>query len=313
MHQVILDCDPGLDDAVAILMALGAVDKINLLGITTVAGNVGLDAVYQNARDLCSLGGREDIPVFAGCAHSIMGRHVRAAEVHGSDGLGGVILPKSTREHDVIHSVDFIIDTCMNAEDKSITICPTGPMTNVAVALIKAPEIEDKIKEIVFMGGVAFAAGNCTPAAEFNVYADPHAAQIVMQANVPKIMMGLDVTHQTPCTEERLDQLGKIGTAPSNAIHSMMEAYRRLVIGRDHGQNDCMMHDPCVMAYLIEPNLFTGREVFMEVDVNDGPSHGRTIADGLTVSKKAPNVTIMEQIDDEGFYQLLNKCLTELG
>ncbi|MTI08461.1 nucleoside hydrolase [Curvivirga aplysinae] len=313
MRQIILDCDPGLDDAVAIMMALGASEKIEILGITTVAGNVGLDAVYQNARNLCSLAGREDIPVFQGCPHSIMGKHVRAAEVHGSDGVGGVILPSSTREHDVMHSVDFIVDTCMNAEDKSITICPTGPMTNLAVALIKAPEIEDKIREIIFMGGVAFGPGNCTPAAEFNIYADPHAAQIVIQADIPKVMMGLDVTHQTPCTEARLDELKAIGTEPANAIAAMMEAYRRLVRSRDHGQNDCMMHDPCVIAYLLEPDLFAGRNYYVEVDTHDGVSHGRTLADGLSVSKKAPNVKIMEKIDDEGFYQLLYKSLRDLG
>ncbi|MDX1739100.1 MAG: nucleoside hydrolase [Alphaproteobacteria bacterium] len=313
MQKVILDCDPGLDDAVAIMMLLGAAEKIDLLGVTTVAGNVGLEAVYQNARNLCSLASREDIPVFSGCAHSIMGKRVRAAEVHGSDGVGGVKLPHSTREHDTAHSVDFIIDQCMEADEKSLILCPTGPMTNIAVALLKAPEIEDKIKEIVFMGGAAFCAGNCTPAAEFNIYADPHAAQIVMQANIKKTMLGLDVTHQTPCTLERLDKLRAINTEPSRAIAAMMESYRELVMKRDHGQNDCMMHDPCVVAYVLAPELFKGRELFVEVDTNTGPSMGKTIVDGLTVSRKEPNVNVIETIDAEGFYELLYSCLRELG
>ncbi|RED49658.1 nucleoside hydrolase [Aestuariispira insulae] len=307
--KVILDCDPGLDDAVAILMALQASEDIELLGITTVAGNVSAEATYRNARALCALAGREDVPVLRGCTRAIMGSSVRAEHIHGADGISGTPLPASAAEEDPRHAVDFLIEQCQAADDHTITICPVGPMTNLALAMIKEPAILPKIKQVVFMGGVAFDAGNCTPAAEFNIHADPHAAQVVLQSGIDLVMMGLDVTHKAHITDERFARIHALGSEVSKAVTSMLAAYRDVIAQRSQGSREGVLHDPCTIAYVINPDLFQGRKMHVEVDTQAGPSLGRTVADGLGVSDQPANVTVMEDLDDEGLYQMITEML----
>ena len=312
-RKVILDCDPGLDDAVAILMALAAKEDIDLLGITAVAGNVSLRSTYRNARGLCALAGREDMPVYVGCERAIMGSSVRAEHIHGADGISGTPLPASTAPEQDLHAVDFIIQSCREAADKSVTICPVGPMTNVALALIMAPDITEKIEEIVFMGGVAFGPGNCTPASEFNIHADPHAAQVVLQSGVPLVMMGLDLTHQAHITDERFARIHALGSEVSKAVTSMLAAYRDIIAQRSQGSREGVLHDPCTIAYVMRPDLFKGRKMFVEVDTQAGPSLGRTVADGLDVSDQPANVLVMEELDTDGLYELITEMLGRYG
>ena len=312
-QKVILDCDPGLDDAVAILMALKAEEYIDLLGVTTVAGNVSAEATFRNARGLCALAGREEMPVLRGCTRAIMGTSVRAEHIHGSDGISGTPLPESQAPVDPRHAVDFIIEACLAAEDGDVTICPVGPMTNLALAIIKEPAILPKLKQIVFMGGVAFEAGNCTPAAEFNIHADPHAAQVVLQSGVPLVMMGLDVTHKAHITDERFSRIHALGSDVSKAVTSMLAAYRDVIAQRSQGSREGVLHDPCTIAYVIKPDLFQGRKMHVEVDIQSGPSLGRTIADGLGVSDQPANVTVMQDLDDAGLYEMITELLGRYG
>lgn len=304
-QTVILDCDPGLDDAVAILLALTSQENFDLAGITTVAGNVSLYHTYRNARALVELAGCPEVRVFEGCARAIMSEGARAEEVHGADGIGGVPLPAPTAPIEEQHAVDFIIETCRNAPDKGVTICPIGPMTNVALALIKAPDIKPKINEIVFMGGVAFGPGNTSPAAEFNIYADPHAAEIVIKSGIPQVMMGLDVTQQAIITEDRLRYFRELPSAVSHAVAEMLSAYRKMVIEKTGGARQGVLHDPCTIAYLIDPTIFEGEDYFVEVDCSSSANFGRTTVDGLAVTGQPANVKVMLNMNDQAFYDLL--------
>lgn len=309
---VILDCDPGLDDAVAILLAITSQEDFDLAGITTVAGNVPLHHTYRNARAIVELAGYAHVPVFEGCARAMMSEGARADEVHGADGIGGVALPQPKAPLQKQHAVDFIIDTCRRAEDHGVTLCPVGPMTNIALALIKAPDIKPKIREIVFMGGVVFGPGNTTPAAEFNIYADPHAAHVVMESGVPITMMGLDVTQQTIITGTRLESFRNLPSEISQAVTQMLSAYREMVIAKTGGTRQGVLHDPCTIAYLIQPDLFKGTNYFVDVDHSPSPNFGRTSADGLFISGKTPNVKVMMEVDDHAFYELIFDRLSRL-
>lgn len=303
-HRVILDCDPGVDDAVALLLAFASPDEIELVGITTVAGNVPLAATTRNALRVCALAGRSDIPVFAGCARPILPGERNPGGVHGTDGLGDIGLPEAPFEPRPDHAVDFIIDAVLRSPGE-ITLCPIGPMTNVALALLKAPAIADKIKAIVFMGGAAFCPGNSTPEAEFNVWFDPHAAQIMVSAGVPLVMVGLDVTRHARMTGARLDALeagaGRIGTA---AVAMM----------RHYGGGDPCLHDPCVIAHLIDPTLFQGVEARVSVECASPLTMGRTVAAVSDRHRNAQPTTcrVLTGVDDATLFTLLDERLRRL-
>ena len=305
-RKVILDCDPGIDDALAILLALGSPEQIELLGITTVAGNVGLDQTSDNARRVLTLAGREDIPVFAGCGRALMGSMARAAEVHGTDGLGGVALPSSERALGGSHGVDFIIETVMAAEPGSITLCPSGPMTNVALAFVKEPAIVPRLHSLVFMGGAAFSPGNMgeSGTAEFNFYTDPHAAEIVLAAGAPRtVMMGLDVTRKAVATKERIAMLAASGTRSAQAAATMLEAY---------GRENKYLHDPTVIAHILQPRLFEGTERPVFIDCREGPDYGRSAALMPKDKEERAPITIMTDIDADGYFALIGERLARL-
>lgn len=303
-HRIILDCDPGVDDAVALLLAFASPDEIELVGITTVAGNVPLIDTTRNALRVCALAGRSDVPVLAGCARPILPGDRNPGGVHGTDGLGDIGLPDARNAPQAQHAVDFIIDAVTRSPGE-ITLCPIGPMTNVALALIKAPAIAAKIKAIVFMGGAAFCPGNSTPEAEFNVWFDPHAAEIVLSSGVPMVMFGLDVTNHARMTAARLDALktgaGRIGAA---AIAMM----------RHYGSGDPCLHDPCVIASLIDPTLFEGVDARVSVECASPLSMGRTVAAVSDRHRKGLPATcrVITNVDDERLFRLLDERLRRL-
>ena len=226
-RQIIIDTDPGQDDAVAMLLALASPEDLEVLGITAVAGNVPLTLTEKNARKMCELAGRTDVPVYAGCSRPMM-RPLHTAEyVHGPTGLDGADLPEPTMPLQSAHAVDFLVRTLRDPPEDSITLCTLGPLTNIGMALVMAPEIVPAVHEIVMMGGAFFEGGNTTPAAEFNIWVDPHAAHLVFTGGIPITMMPLDVTHQALTNAARLQALRDLGTPQGDAVAGLLDFYDR--------------------------------------------------------------------------------------
>lgn len=310
-RKIIIDTDPGQDDAVAILLALASPEEIDVLGITCVAGNVPLDLTSKNARIVCELAGKVDVPVYAGCDRPLGRDLVTAEHVHGKTGLDGPDLPDPQMPLSDGHAVDFIIDT-LNAHDPgTVTLCPLGPLTNIATAFQKAPEIVEKVQEIVLMGGGYFEGGNITPAAEFNIYVDPQAADIVFKSGAPLVVMPLDVTHKALVTKPRNDAFRNLGTKAGIAVAEMTDFFERFDKEK-YGSAGAPLHDPCVTAYLINPALFTGRHINVEIETQSELTMGMTVADWWRVTDRAPNALFMGDIDADGFFALLTDRLARL-
>jgi purine nucleosidase len=310
-RKIIIDTDPGQDDAVAILLALASPEQIEVLGITCVAGNVPLALTARNARMVCELAGRPDIPVFAGCDRPLGRALVTAEHVHGKTGLDGPSLPEPQMPLQSQHAVDFIIDTVRSHPPGTITLCPLGPLTNIATALARAPDIAPRLQEIVLMGGAYFEVGNITPAAEFNIYVDPQAAQAVFAAGVPLVVMPLDVTHKALVTAERNAAFRNLGTPVGIAVAQMTEFFERYDREK-YGSLGAPLHDPCVTAYLLAPHLFSGRHVNVEIETTSELTMGMTVADWWRVTDRPANATFMGQIDADGFFALLTQRLARL-
>ncbi len=310
-RKIIIDTDPGQDDAVAILVALASPEELDVLGITCVAGNVPLDLTSRNARIVCELAGKRDVKVFAGCDRPLGRALVTAEHVHGKTGLDGPDLPEPTMPMAEGHAVDFIIDTLRDNAPGTVTLCPLGPLTNIATALQKAPDIADRIAKIVLMGGGYFEGGNITPTAEFNIYVDPHAAHVVFASGVPLVMMGLDVTHQVLVTAERIDALRTAGGQVSAAVADLMMFYCRFDLDK-YRMEGGPLHDPCVIAYLIDSTLFDLKHVNVEIETNADLTLGQTVADWWKVTDRVPNCHVAYQADDARFFELLNNRLARL-
>ncbi len=311
VRKIIIDTDPGQDDAVAILLALASPEEIEVLGITAVAGNVPLHLTEKNARIVCELAGRTDVPVYAGCDAPLERPLVTAEHVHGKTGLDGPDLPDPTMALAEGHGVDFIIDTLRAEPAGTVTLCPLGPLTNIAQAFNKAPDIIEKVQEIVLMGGAYFEVGNITPAAEFNIYVDPEAAKIVFGAGCPITVMPLDVTHKALVTKDRNDAFRALGTKVGVAVAQMTDFFERFDKEK-YGSSGAPLHDPCVTAYLIRPDLFTGRHINVEIETGSALTLGMTVADWWRVTDRAPNAMFMGDIDAQGFFDLLTERLARL-
>ena len=309
-RRIIIDTDPGQDDAVAILLALGSAE-IEVAGITCVAGNVSLKLTENNARKICELAGRPDIRVFAGAIRPLTRQLVTAEEVHGQTGLDGPQLPEPIMKLQDRYAVDFIVETLMGEESGSITLCALGPLTNLALALIREPRIAPRIREIVLMGGGFFEGGNITPAAEFNIYVDPHAADVVLKSGVPIVMMPLDVTHKAMTTAKRTAEIRNLGTSVGRAVADMLEFYERFDEEK-YGSDGGPLHDPCVIAYLLKPELFRGRNCNVVVETASELTMGMTVIDWWGVTKRPKNATVMRDIDHDGFFRLLTERLARL-
>ncbi len=310
-RKIIIDTDPGQDDAVAILLALASPDEIEVLGITAVAGNVPLALTAKNARIVCELAARPDVPVFAGCDRPMGRALVTAEHVHGETGLNGPDLPDPSMPLQDRHGVDYIIDTLRREPAGTITLCPLGPLTNIATAFEKAPDIIPRVQEIILMGGAYFAVGNITPAAEFNIYVDPQAADIVFKSGVPITVMPLDVTHQALVTRARNDAFRALGTPVGTAVAQMTDFFERFDKAK-YGSEGAPLHDPCVTAYLIRPDLFSGRHINVEVETGSELTLGMTVADWWGVTDRPTNALFIGHVDADGFFDLLTDRLARL-
>ncbi len=309
-RKIIIDTDPGQDDAVAILLALAS-PELDLLALTCVAGNVPLPYTTRNARMIAELAGRPDLPIYAGCDAPLNRPLITAEHVHGRTGLDGPTLPDPTMPLAQGHAVDYLIDTLRAEVEETITLCPIGPLTNIATALTRAPDIAPRIREIVLMGGAYFQVGNVTPAAEFNIYVDPAAADIVFRSGVPLTVMPLDVTHKALTTAARNAAFRAIPNAVGPAVAAMTEFFERYDREK-YGQEGAPLHDPCTIAYLIDPTLFTGRHVNVEVETTSPLTLGMTVMDWWRVTDRAPNATVMGDINADGFFALLTERLARL-
>lgn len=301
-QKIIIDTDPGQDDAVAILLALASLE-IEVLGLTAVAGNVPLALTAANARKVCELAGRTDIRVFAGCDAPLSRKLVTAEYVHGVSGLDGVPLPAPSMPLQPVHAVDFIIDTLRNEPAGTVTLVPIGPLTNIATAFRRAPDIVERVQRIVLMGGAYFEVGNVTPAAEFNIYVDPEAAQIVFAAGVELVVMPLDVTHRALTSRawvERMRANGPVG----EAVASWTDFFERFDREK-YGHEGAPLHDPCTIAWLIAPELFSGRVINVEIETEGKFTTGMTVADWWGVSGRKANALFMRDVDAPGFFDLL--------
>ena len=310
-RKIIIDTDPGQDDAVAILLALASPEEIEVLGITAVAGNVPLELTAKNALVICELAGKTDVPVLAGCDRPLGRALVTAEHVHGSSGLDGPDLPDPTMALTGGHAVDFIIDTLCNEAPGTVTLCPLGPLTNIATALQRAPDIADRVQQIVLMGGAYFEVGNITPTAEFNIYVDPEAADIVFKSGIDIVVMSLDVTHKALVTKPRNDAFRALGTPVGVAVAQMTDFFERFDKEK-YGSAGAPLHDPCVTAFVIRPDLFTGRHVNVTVETASELTMGMTVADWWGVTDRAPNATFIGDIDADGFFALLTERLARL-
>ncbi|CUH53704.1 nucleoside hydrolase [Shimia marina] len=310
-RKIIIDTDPGQDDAVAILLALASPEEIDVLGITAVAGNVPLSLTSKNARIVCELAGKANVKVYEGCDRPMGRALVTAEHVHGETGLNGPALPDPVMTLESQHAVDFIIETLRSHDTGTVTLCPLGPLTNIATAFTKAPDIIEKVQEIILMGGAYFEVGNITPTAEFNIYVDPQAADIVFKSDVSIVVMPLDVTHKVLVTKPRNDAFRALGTKVGKAVAEMTDFFERFDKEK-YGSEGAPLHDPCVTAYLIAPDLFSGRHINVEIETQSELTMGMTVADWWGVTERTPNALFIGDVDADGFFALLTERLSRL-
>jgi purine nucleosidase len=309
-QKIIIDTDPGQDDAVAILLALAS-PELEVIGITCVAGNVPLELTARNARIVCELAGRSDIRVFAGCNRPLERTLVTAEHVHGKTGLDGAELPEPAMALQPGHAVDFLVDTLRREPAGSITLVPIGPLTNIATAMMRAPDIVPRIKRIVLMGGAYFEVGNITPAAEFNIFVDPEAAAHVFRAGVPLTMVPLDVTHRALTTRPRVEAFRALPGRIGPAVAGWTDFFERFDKEK-YGSEGAPLHDPCTIAWLLRPDLFTGRDINVEIETEGKLTLGMTVADYWRVTDRPANVTFLRDIDAQGYFALLLDRLARL-
>ncbi|MGE8068211.1 nucleoside hydrolase [Pseudomonas sp. NPDC089569] len=309
--DLIIDTDPGADDVVALLFALASPQELNVRALTTVAGNVPLDKTSRNARLAREWAGREDVPVYAGASKPMLRTPIYAADVHGQEGLSGVPVYEPSQGLAQGHAIDYLIDTLKAARPKSITIAILGPQTNLALALTREPGIVQGIKEVVIMGGAHFNGGNITPVAEFNLFADPQAAEVVLNSGVRLIYLSLDVTHKILTSDERLKRIAALNSNASKLVVDILNDYIKADM-ESYGIAGGPVHDAAVIAYLLRPQMFSGREVNLVIDSREGPTFGQTIVDWYDRLKAPKNAFWVESADAQGFFDLLTERLARL-
>ena len=310
-RSIIIDTDPGQDDAVAILLALASPAELDVRGIVTVAGNVPLARTTHNALKILELAGRTDIPVHAGCSRPMRRALVTAEHVHGPTGLDGPDFPEPSLRVQEEHGVDFLRRTLRTAEPGSITLCTLGPLTNVAMALTLEPEIAGAIAEIVMMAGAYFEVGNITPAAEFNVHVDPEAADVVLRSGLKLTMIPLDLTHQVLTTRPRLERIAAAGNRVGRAVGAML-AFSEQFDRKKYGWGGAPLHDPCVIAHLLDPALFRGRQINVAVETASELTLGMTVADWWQITDRPRNVMYLKDPEADRLYALLIERLARL-
>ena len=311
-RKVIIDCDPGQDDAVALFLAMSSPDELDILGITTVAGNVPLELTQRNARMMCDIAGLTDLPVYAGCERPMVQEPITAEYIHGNTGIDGVDVFEPDTPLQQGHAVDFIIETLLAADKESVTLVPTGPMTNVATAIQREPAILEGVQEIVAMGGAMREGGNRSPSAEFNILVDPHAADIVYNSGKPVIAHGLDVTHQVLSTRERVARMRTLDNDVAVATADMLSFFHRYDT-KKYGSEGAPLHDPCTIAWLLRPELFATRRCNLSVEKESELTLGHTAVDFWHVTDRPHNVDWAYEVDADGFYDLLIERLARFG
>jgi purine nucleosidase len=309
-RAIVVDTDPGQDDAVALLLALAS-PELEVRAVTTVAGNVPLPLTARNARIVCELAGRPDVPVYAGADRPLARPLITAEYVHGRTGLDGADLPEPTMPLQREHAADFLVRVLQESPAGTITLCPLGPLTNVALALQRAPEVAGRIREIVLMGGGFSEGGNTTPAAEFNIYVDPQAADLVFSSGVPLTMLPLDVTHQALIKRRHLERLRAPGTRVGEAVAGWLEFFERYDVEK-YGMEGGPLHDPCVIAYLLRPEIFGGRRCNVRIETTSELTMGMTVVDWWGMTGLAPNCTVIRRLDSEAFFDLLIERIARL-
>jgi purine nucleosidase len=307
--RIILDCDPGHDDTMAILLAAGCPD-IDLAAITTVAGNQTLEKVTLNARRVCTVAGLHDVPIYAGCDRPLMRPQITAGHIHGESGLDGPRFGEPAVAVQDAHAVDYLVDTLMSSAG-DITLVPTGPLTNIAAALIREPAIAARTREVVLMGG-SYTRGNVTPAAEFNIRADPEAAAIVFAAGWPVTMVGLDLTHQAGAPPEVVEAFRDMGTPVGVMSAELLDFYRGSY-QRSGRAGDPPVHDPCAVARVARPALIDVREAFVTVETKGEWTAGMTVTDFNATLGPPPNASVATTLDAPGFWDLMVAAVTALG
>jgi purine nucleosidase len=309
--DLIIDTDPGADDVVALLFALASPDELNVRALTTVAGNVRLDKTSRNARLAREWAGREEVPVYAGAPGPLMRTPIYAEDIHGMEGLSGIAVHEPRKGLATGSAVTYLIDTLKSAKPHSMTIAMLGPQTNLALALIQEPDIARGIKEVVVMGGAHFNGGNITPVAEFNLFADPQAAEVVLKSGVKLTYLPLDVTHKILTSEARLNQIAALNNNASRLVGDILNEYIKGDM-EHYGIPGGPVHDATVIAYLLKPQLFSGRSVNVVVDSREGPTFGQTIVDWHDGLKAPKNAFWVENGDAQGFFDLLTERLARL-
>jgi len=308
-RAIVIDTDPSPDDAVAFLMALGSPEELEVLGLTTVGGNVPLRYTTRNALMALELAGRAEVPVYPGAERPLLRRLETAEHVHGGTGFDGYRLPEPTTRPQRVFAADAIIELVMNRPPRSVTLCALAPLTNIALALIKEPRLAGYLREIVLMGGARREGGNITPAAEYNIFVDPEAAQRVFTAGIPLVMIPLDCTHQAMTTKARLQRLRDSGGPLMEAFYHLLTANKafdeRLRTRDGHVHDGGPLHDPTVISYLLRPSLFTGRKVNVEIECGSPLTRGMTVIDWWGTSGRPANALVLTEIDAEGYFDLV--------
>ncbi|MBT3371427.1 MAG: nucleoside hydrolase [Rhodospirillaceae bacterium] len=296
---IIIDCDPGVDDALALLLALASPDELEVLGVTAVGGNVALAKTQYNAQRILALAGREEVPVHAGSASPML-IDLHTTDVHGSDGIGGAALPEPTAPLASVNGVTYLNES-LAARPGEITLCCLGPLTNPGLAICNQKNVLGDARRVVLMGGSS-ERGNVTAYAEFNFFVDPHAARLVFLSGADLVMLGLNLTRQVPITAARVAQIAAVGTRAAKAAQQMLTVY---------GRGDTAMHDPCVIAYLLQPELFSGHQALVDIEINDAERIGQSVV-GDPTEIGITNALVLDKIDADGFFDLLCERLARL-
>jgi purine nucleosidase len=303
-RRIVIDTDPGADDAVALLLALAAPEELQIAGLVAVAGNLPLELTFRNARAVVELAGRPDVPVFAGAAQPLS-RPLARVRAHEEGGLATLFLPDPAGQSATKPGIDFLVEASFEGE---LTICALGPLTDIAIALSQAP---GRVREIVLMGGAGFELGNVTPAAEFNIWADPHAAARVLDSGVRITMVPLDVTHRVLSTAARIARLDALANRCGPYAARLIRTFDKPRAKR-YGRRGRALHDPCVIAYLLAPQLFQGREVNVAVETESSLTLGATVVDWWGVTGRPANARFLDRVDAGGVYDLFAEKLARL-
>ena len=311
-RPIIIDCDPGQDDAVALFLAMSSPDELEILGITAVAGNVPLALTQRNARMMCDIAGRIDLRVFAGRDRPLVREPITAEYIHGETGIDGIDVFEPETPLQEQHAVDFIIETLLAAERASVTLVPTGPLSNVAAAIDREPAILEHVEQIVLMGGAMRESGNRSPSAEFNIMVDPQAAHIVFNCGRPITALGLDVTHQVLSTRERVRRIRALDNPVADATAGMLSFFHKYDSNK-YGSEGAPLHDPCTIAFLLQPELFDSKDVNISIETESELTIGHTAVDFWHVTDRPLNAAWVYGVDADGFYELLTARLARFG